>query len=90
MKTKDLRKLANIVDINELRNFLYGDSPVHFSYRKADGEIREALGTLNPSLIPENFKPKDSSRNFGSNLKYFDLEKGAWRSLQMDASIVWV
>ena len=79
-----------IVDINRLREFLYRDQPLHFSYKKADGAIREAVGTLNPDLIPDKFKPKDSSRNTGTNLKYFDLEKEAWRSLQMDASTVWV
>lgn len=82
--------MANIVDINELREFLRGQDPVHFSYRKSDGTIREAVGTLNPDLIPSKFAPKETSKNVGENLKYFDLEKEAWRSIQLDASIAWV
>mgnify|MGYP001766777086 CR=1 FL=1 len=54
--------MANIVDINELREFLRGQDPVHFSYRKTDGTIREAVGTLNPDLIPSKFAPKETSK----------------------------
>jgi hypothetical protein len=81
--------MANIVDINQLREYLQGETPVAFSYKKVNGETREVLGSLNPNLIPGQFKPKDSSRNTGPNLRYFDLEKEAWRSLQADASTIW-
>lgn len=68
---------------------LHGSStPVVFSYIKKDGSMRNAIGTLNEKLIPEEFKPKDASSNNGKNLKYFDLEKNSWRSLKIDCSIV--
>jgi hypothetical protein len=82
--------MANLFDITqeELRYNLQGYVPVTFSYRKANGEIRIATGTLNPALIPEGMKPKDSSKNFGTNLKYFDLEKESWRALTQDCSLI--
>ncbi|MDD5649059.1 MAG: SH3 beta-barrel fold-containing protein [Candidatus Nanoarchaeia archaeon] len=76
------------ISIDELKVSLQGSSPVWFTYVKTDGSTVKALGTLNKDLIPEEFKPKDSSRNTGENVKYFDLNKNAWRSLRLDCSIV--
>lgn len=78
------------ISIENLKLNLKGSTPVHFSYMKSDGSCRSALGTLNPRLIPETLKPRDASKNMGENLKYYDLEKRAWRSLQTDASAVWI
>ena len=76
------------VDLEVLRTNLQGASPVHFTYFKLDGSTRMATGTLHESLIPEEMRPKDSSVNTGSNLKYFDLGKNAWRSLGKDVKMV--
>jgi hypothetical protein len=76
------------ITIEELKQNLQGSTPVHFSYLKVDGTMRNATGTLNEKLISTDFKPKDSSRNLGNNFKYFDLDKKAWRSLKMDCSLV--
>jgi hypothetical protein len=72
----------------ELKYNLRGYVPVTFSYRKSNGEIRIATGTLNPSLIPEGKMPKETGKNMGANLKYFDLEKESWRSLTQDCSLI--
>ena len=77
------------VTIDVLHSSLHGTTPVSFSFMKKDGTMRNAVGTLHMDLIPEGMKPKDSSANFvGDNLKYFDLEKNAWRSLSKDCSLV--
>jgi len=85
------------IDINDLRENLRGSTPVYFSYLKKDGSVRNALGTLNPSIIPLEFQPdidpKDASfdlteRNHSTNVKYFDLEKNGWRSISYDVSTV--
>ncbi len=76
------------VDLEVLRTNLQGSSPVHFTYFKVDGSTRIATGTLNESLIPEGMMPKDSSTNTGKNLRYFDLDKNAWRSLGKDVKLV--
>jgi len=76
------------ISIEDLRNNLHGSTPVNFSYFKKDGTWRKAIGTLNEKLIPEEMRPKDSSTDTGGNLKYYDLEKNAWRSLHIDCSLV--
>ena len=82
--------MNNMFDISleDLRRNLHGTTPVSFSYFKKDGTLRNAIGTLNERLIPESVRPKDSSTNTGDNLKYYDLEKNAWRSLCIDCSLV--
>lgn len=79
------------IDLETLRENLKGDSPVAFSYFKKDGKLRNAVGTLNPNLIPEEhrIKEKDSSSNTKRvNFSYFDLEKNAWRSLNKECNQV--
>jgi hypothetical protein len=80
------------ISLEELKSNLEGSTPVHFAYMKTDGTRRSAVGTLNPNLIPESLKPKEteSKKVKTNNLKYYDLEKEAWRSLRLDASIVWI
>ena len=81
-----LRVAHKIEDIrNDLRN-----GYVHFSYVKADGSIRVALGTLNPALIPADKLPKtektdrdialQENRDRLGLIPYYDLNKDEWRS----------
>ena len=70
----------------KLRNGIY-----RFSYFKSDGSIREATGTLNMELIPEDKRPKDTLPLQGKGRErgcltftYYDLEKKAWRSFRYD------
>jgi hypothetical protein len=79
------------IDIETLAKSLHGTTPVAFSFFKKDGSRRNAIGTLNEKLIPEEsktLKSKDPSANNGDNLKYYDLEKKAWRSLSKGCSLV--
>ena len=79
------------IDLETLRENLKGGSPVAFSYFKKDGKLRNAVGTLNLHLIPEEhrIKEKDSSSNKKrENFSYFDLERNAWRSLHKDCNQV--
>ena len=64
-----------------------------FSYFKKEGGIREARGTLDFSLIPEEHRPKtlsaaprDSAENYAT-FSYYDLDKNAWRSFCLDLFI---
>lgn len=56
---------------------------VHFVYTKKDGTSREAKGTRKTELIPESFQPNDGAEEY-ANLRYFDLDKNAWRSISSD------
>jgi hypothetical protein len=73
----------------ELRKNLHRSTPCKFQFMKKDNTMRVAVGTLNESIIPEDMLPKDASANSkGNNLKYFDLEKNAWRSISQDCSLI--
>lgn len=64
---------------------LLASQPVRFTYRKEDGSVREALGTLNTGLIPENKRPKGTWKgkvNY-ARFPYYDLDRCAWRSFDI-------
>lgn len=60
----------------------------HFAFVKKDGSLREAYGTLKPSLIP----PVDADQEADVKKKaaneslqnYYDLEAGAYRSFSIN------
>ena len=55
---------------------------VQMFYRKKDGTLREAYGTLSDNFIPHRYWPagKREAREYLVN--YWDLEKGGWRAFQ--------
>ncbi|MCM1351162.1 MAG: SH3 beta-barrel fold-containing protein [Alistipes senegalensis] len=55
---------------------------VRFSYRKADGSIREAIGTLKPSILDKLVAETKSGRRKSSRsnqVTYYDLDCEDWR-----------
>lgn len=53
---------------------------VHFHFRKVDGTIREAFGTLKKSIVPQT---NGNSRNNPTIQTYFDTEVGNWRCFKV-------
>lgn len=51
---------------------------VKFYYRKVDGTVREAYGTLKESLLPSS-KGVDSRKKSDTVQTYFDTEKSEYR-----------
>jgi hypothetical protein len=67
------------------------EGKVKFEYKKVDGSIRKALGTLNPELMPgtgatEKKIEDGKKKRFvpPSILIYFDLESEGFRSFRKD------
>lgn len=64
-----------------------------FVFRKKDGSLRPAVGTTNLDLIPQDLWPKDMSGDYeerekqSTNIKFFDLDKLAWRSCNENSII---
>jgi hypothetical protein len=54
---------------------------VHFKYKKINGEVRNAFGTLKQELLPVRDEPTTKVERKSLNINYFDVEVGAWRSL---------
>ena len=64
---------------------MLGQGEVHFLYRKGDGTLRRATGTLRSDLIP--LKPKNPNRVkfYDDSIKsfvYYDTETGGFRSFR--------
>jgi len=58
----------------------------HFSYTKANGALREAIGTLREGIY--HYEAKGSNRpNAPHVVKYFDLGSKAFRSVRIDRLI---
>lgn len=53
----------------------------HFVYQKNDGCIREAWGTTNHTLVASKANGNGIPRDRVNCVCYFDVEKGAFRSL---------
>lgn len=62
---------------------------VNFTFRKKDGTIRRAVGTLNLGLIPDldkRFKRSEEERvERTDQTSFYDMEKGAWRCCKFDS-----
>jgi hypothetical protein len=81
--------MMQIIEIDDFRYMLINGLPVTFQFLKKDNTSRMAIGTLNEKFIPLDFLPKDSSSSKTSkNVKFFDMEKQAWRSLPSDCKAV--
>lgn len=60
------------------------EQAVKFQFKKKDGSVRDAIGTLKRSLMKQEdgtlWEPKGESKpEPDSILRYFDVEKGLWR-----------
>lgn len=53
---------------------------VRFSYRKTDGTIRQALGTLSGEIVPAT---QGAGKANDAIQVYYDTECGAWRSFRV-------
>ena len=79
------RRTARFRDVYDL----LGEGIVHFWFRKRDGSLRSAYGTLVMEIVarhggvPDGEQQKD--RTFSGTLLYFDLEKDAWRCFKADS-----
>jgi len=59
-----------------------------FYFRKVGGSLRIALGTLDLDRVPSLHHPKGGTSP-GAKTSYYDLEKGAWRSVS-ESQEIWV
>lgn len=60
------------------------EQAVKFQFKKKDGSIRDALGTLKRALMKQEdgslWEPKGEGKPEPETvIRYFDLEKGMWR-----------
>jgi len=60
---------------------------VKFTFKKLDGTIREAFGTRNMNYVPTESHPKGTGVEVDSVVKFYDIDKQAWRSVSVKTEI---
>lgn len=77
------------VNINDFKNALR-KGVVNFKYKKKNGEIRDAKGTLNAEIMGEENTPKGTGYDIvDTNIRYYDLNSEGWRSFIAENLIEW-
>ena len=77
------------VNINDFKNALH-KGVVNFKYKKNNGEIRDAKGTLNVEIMGEENTPKGTGYDIvDTNIRYYDLNSEGWRSFIAENLIEW-
>ena len=81
----------NLINRDQFKDLLQ-KGPISFSYTKIDGSVREAHGTLDPSIIEQYVPPKlnegnDFQNHVKSSLTYFDLDLKEFRSIHKMSEI---
>jgi hypothetical protein len=81
-------------NVTEFKNALK-NGEVLFKFKKKDGTIREARGTLKADLLPkveviesESDQPKKKRVIDEDVIFYYDLDKLAWRSFRFEQFIL--
>jgi hypothetical protein len=75
---KDLHGVLNMSARKRMRRELR-DNIITFKFKKRNGEIRTAHGTLHPSYLP---KLKGGAPRPEHQMVYYDLDKNSWRSFR--------
>lgn len=72
----------------ETLNELLNKGVVKFSYKKKNGEVRNAIGTKNFDYVSENFGdemlPKGGNTYTDEVIRYFDTNSEGWRSFRKE------
>lgn len=77
------QSLQTSVQIEKLQ-FRLMNGTAHFIYRKTNGELREAFGTLLPRTIERNINGRGCPRKLDGLQAYFDIEEQEWRSFRYE------
>lgn len=73
----------------ELLKTKMANGVAHFAFMKKDGTVREAYGTIQSNIASAKTNGNGESRELYATTAFFDIEKGAWRSLRWE-NLLWV
>jgi len=80
----NLEQSLNISATIEALQFKLMNGTAHFLYKKTDGTIREAFGTLLEKVVTNNINGWGTPRKYFNTQAYFDIEAQAWRSFRYE------
>jgi len=74
------------IDAETLRGMLR-TGIVEFAFVKLDGSLRIVKGTVNLNHIPASAHPRGTGNPTERALRFYDFNKGAWRSLRIGVQV---
>ncbi|NDV97248.1 DUF2693 domain-containing protein [Dysgonomonas sp. 521] len=77
----DSLSTSSLIELLQLKMI---NGVAHFLYKKKDGTIREAWGTLLEKVIINNINGNGEARKYYSCQAYFDIESQSWRSFRYE------
>lgn len=77
-----LMGMSKALLIEEAKRQMRSTSGCHFIYRKSNGEVREAFGTLNAAICAKHINRRGTSPENWGCCCYWDMEKGGFRSFR--------
>jgi hypothetical protein len=84
LKGYALEQSLKVSSMIELLQYKLMNGSAHFLYRKKDGSIREAYGTLLEKVVRNNINGYGEPRKYYGCQAYFDIEEQAWRSFRYE------
>lgn len=76
--------MSTQITTSELKSLLE-KGPVNFEFKKKDGTLREANGTLDLSHVPLGSHPKGGKGPRG--IVFFDLDLSEWRCVSLESEV---
>ena len=83
-------KQINLEYIDKFKRALH-QRIIEFTYKKKNGDIRNAHGTTNINLIGQENSPKSIDGKTGpdNQIRYYDTDYNGWRSFLIENFIDW-
>lgn len=82
-----LTATAKAMELATLKARMMRGEVVRFAYMKLNGEVRTAVGTLQPQAVAANVKGTGIPKRFYGMFAYLDLEKMDWRGFREERFI---
>ena len=82
-----LTATSKAVELETMKKRMMRGEVVRFAYMKLNGEVRVAVGTLQPQAVKANTIGTGIPKRFYGMFAYLDLEKMAWRGFKEERFI---
>jgi hypothetical protein len=74
--------ISKAAELETMKKRMMRGEVVRFAYMKLNGEVRVAVGTLQPQAVAANVKGTGIPKRFYGMFAYLDLEKMDWRGFK--------
>lgn len=74
--------ISKAAELETMKKRMMRGEVVRFAYMKLNGEVRVAVGTLQPQAVAANVKGTGIPKRFFGMFAYLDLEKMDWRGFK--------